>query len=104
MAVPREARADTRGSAMAKIEPNTSNNTMPARMMPSPVPPKETRSAASATCPATATCRFGPPAVWAVLTNVLAAAVGMFWDSTSKVTVAKAVRPSALTWSAPSGS
>ena len=89
---------------MAKIEPKTSNSTRPARRMPSPVPPKDTRFAASATCPATATCRFGPAAVWAVLTNVLASAVEMFWDSTSKVTVAKAVRPSALTWLAPAGS
>ena len=33
---------------------------MAARMTPSRVPPKDTLSAISATCPATATCRFGP--------------------------------------------
>ena len=38
---------------------------------PSPVPPNDCRSAASATWPATATWRFGPAAVWAVATNVL---------------------------------
>ena len=104
MAVPREARAETRGSAMAKIEPKTSRSTTAARMIPSPVPPKDTRSAASATCPATATWREGPIAVWAVATNCLAWLVEMYWESSLKVTVANAVRPSALTWSAPSGS
>ncbi len=87
---------------MAKTEPKTSSRTMPARMIPSPVPPKDSRSAASATWPATATCRLGPTAVWAVATKCLAWVVEMFWASTSKVTVAKPVLPSALTWLAPS--
>ena len=104
MAVPREASADTNGRAMAKTEPKTSSRTMPARMMPNPVPPKDTRSAASATWPATATWRSGPMALWAVATKFLASVVEMFWASVSKVTVAKAVRPSALTWLAPRGS
>src|ERR1700674_361445 len=104
MAVPREANADTRGRAMAKTEPKTSNRTIPARMIPSPVPPNDTRFDASPTWPATATCSFGPTAVWAVCTNVLAWAVEMFCERTSKVTVANPVLPSALTWLAPRGS
>ena len=76
---------------------------MPARITPSPVPPNDCLSAASATCPATATCRSGPSAVWAVATNFLACGVEMFWASSSKVTVANAVVPSALIWLAPSG-
>ena len=77
---------------------------MPARMTPGSVPPNDCLSAASATWPATATCTVGPLAVSAVATNCLATSVEMFWPSSSKVTVAKAVVWSALIWALPNGS
>ncbi len=76
---------------MAKMDPNTNKSTTPAKITPRPVPPNDCLSAASATWPATATWRFGPPADWAVETSCLATGVEMFWASLSKVTVAKAV-------------
>ena len=103
MAVPSEAKADSSGSTMANSEPKTSRSTTPARMMPRPVPPNDCLSADSATCPATATCRWGPVAVWAAATNFWATEIGMFWASLSKVTVAKAVVPSLLICVGPRG-
>ena len=101
MAVPNEASADMSGKSMAKIDPNTSSSTMAARITPRPVPPKDCLSADSATWPATATCKVGLEAVWAVDTNFLAAGIEMYWACWSKVTVAKAVVPFLLIWPAP---
>ena len=96
MAVPSEAMADSSGSAMAKIDPNTSSSTTPARSTPSPVPPNDWRSACSAIWPDTATCRVLLCAVRAAFTKSLDCWVDTFWPCTSKVTLMNAVCLSAL--------
>jgi len=104
MAVPSDARAVRIGRRAAKSEAKTSPSTMRARITPGKVPPNDCLLEVSATWPATATVRPWPSAVLAVLTKCWAAGMPMFWASSSKVTVAKAMVPSLLTWvRAPSG-
>ena len=55
IAVPRATSADASGIAIAKSEPNTRNRTIPAVMIPRPVPPIAGSFAHCATCPETAT-------------------------------------------------
>ena len=90
---------------MAKTEPNTRQQDHAGQDDPEAACRRtRPRFAASATWPATATCRLGPPlAVWAVATNCLATGVEMYCAWSSKVTVAKPVVPSALIWVEPPG-
>jgi len=98
MAVPSEARAVRIGSRAAKSEANTSPSTIRASSTPGPVPPIDCLLEVSATWPATATVMPFPSAVLAVFTKCCASVTSMAWACSLKVTVAKAIVPSLLTW------
>ena len=72
IAVPSAISAEARGIAIANSDPNTRNNTMPAAMMPRPVPPTDGWFACCASCPETAITTPSPAAVVAVWTNCFA--------------------------------
>ena len=102
IAVPRATRAEASGVAIARSEPNTRNSTIPAVMMPRPVPPMEGWLACWASWPATAIWTPLPDPAVAVSTNCFAREIGRSCACWSSETVAKATEPSEDTCWAPS--
>ena len=84
MAVPSETSADSSGRSMAKSEPNTRNRTMPAAMMPTPVPPTDGLFACSAICPETEMASPSPEALVAVFTKSCACAMEKSCDGSGR--------------------
>ena len=101
MAVPSEASAETIGSAMAQMEPNTSSNTSPASRTPPNIPPTAGLLAWLAIWPEMATVRSFELPFSTRSTKALDCCSFTWNGETAKVTLAKAIRPSAEICRAP---